>query len=187
MTIDKDKKDKILQLKRINDKYIEKYRLLKRGRDHLNYFRYYLLPINKDLTYEEGELENEIYAQEKKIRKEEERSREREEEREQRRRELAEKREREKPVFLKRCLKCRDTCLFCKGQISFSQGNHGWGRDIDYYKAHGTCMPNNDNCCICYNRKGTTKCSNICYPCHQKLKFIEKKCYYCKKNLYKKN
>ena len=66
LTIDKDKKDKILQLKRINDKYIEKYRLLKKGRDHLNYFRYYLLPINKDLTYEEGELENEVYAQEKK-------------------------------------------------------------------------------------------------------------------------
>ena len=63
----------------------------------------------------------------------------------------------------------------------------GNARAVYNYKAHGTCIPNNDYCCICHKNKATTKCNNQCYYCYKKLVFIEEKCYYCRERLSKWN
>ena len=76
-------------------------------------------------------------------------------------------------------------CLFCGGKVFGVGPSHM--RAVYNYKAHGTCIPNNDYCCICHKNKGTIKCNNQCYYCSKKLVFIEEKCYYCRERLYKWN
>ena len=185
--IDEDKKWRILQIKQMNDKFLENFRLLKKIKEYENYDRFYELSINSDIVTEEENLDSKIYEQEEEIEKSERRAREREEREKEERRKRAEEKERRRPVFLKRCEKCRDVCLFCGGKVLFVGPSHM--RAVYNYKAHGTCIPNNDYCCICHKNKATTKCNNQCYYCskNKNLVFIEEKCYYCREKLNKWN
>ena len=185
LVIDEDKKWRISQIKQMNEKYLENFRLLKQFDKKINYYRFYELSINADVTTEFENLDNEIYKKEKKIEDRKRQEREREEREEEERRKRIDEKERRKPVFLKRCEKCRDVCLFCGGKVFGVGPSHM--RAVYNYKAHGTCIPNNDYCCICHKNKGTTKCNNQCYYCSKKLVFIEEKCYYCRERLYKWN
>ena len=110
--------------------------------------------------------------------------REREELEENRRRKIKEEKEKRRPVYLYRCCFCGDKCLFCGGKISGSGRNKNFIKAVYYYKAHGSCIPNNDNkCVICHKTKGTIKCNNQCYNCFDKRDKIQEKCYYCKEKL----
>ena len=48
--IDEDKKWRILQIKQMNDKFLENFRLLKKIKEYENYDRFYELSINSDIV-----------------------------------------------------------------------------------------------------------------------------------------
>ena len=170
--IDRIKKEKLLKLKQINEKYIKNFELLRRYRNNNyyknnTYYKYYDFSIDNDLDEEENELNDDIKNQKKRVNKIV--------------REIEEEEERKRPVPLRRCSECKDKCLFCGGN---KRGGPSRMTILHVYKAHRNCIDDDRSCCICHKNRGTINCDNICYYCEKSLKFIEDKCYYCRRNLY---
>ena len=186
--LNKRKKEKLLKLKNINEKFLRRFYSLNKYRNNkLDYYKYYELSIKNDMDKEEEELNDEIqYSEElnesKKREKEERRERERErEERERERYEEERERQRErkknnKPINLKICHNCNYFCVLCKQRIPSGLARHGI-----FYKAHSSCY-RDDLCIICGKIKGMKPCYDICAYCSQKSHPRSWQCFYCKKN-----
>ena len=170
--IDDTKKEKLLQLRKINRKYKKNYPLLRQYHslsysEKNHFYKYYEFSINKDMDKEENDLNDLIQKQRERVREIE--------------REDQEEYEGKRPVFLKICDRCRDICIFCKGK-KFVVGY----RLVYDYKAHKGCLINDeDSCCICGRNDAKFKTGkSICHDCYKSLGSIDTKCYYCRKYLY---
>lgn len=111
---------------------------------------------------------------------------EKEEKEEKRKRDKIEEEEKRKPVCLLRCPSCANKCLFCGRNILETSRRSRYAGKVTYdYKAHSSCIPNNNNkkCVICLKNWGTKRCDNQCYVCFEKRNKMEEKCYYCKQSL----
>jgi hypothetical protein len=211
--INEDKKWRIEYIREMNKNYLENFNKLRIFDENINYFRFYELSINKELIREKEKLDYKLEKLEEKIeekkrmeREKEEREEieeieereweenrrrkriEKEEREENRKREEKEEREKRRPVYLLICYSghCADKCLFCGRKISeTSKRSRYAGKVSYYYRAHGSCIPNNNDkkCVICHKNKGTSRCNNQCFVCFEQRNKMEEKCYYCKESL----
>jgi len=181
--INKTKKENLLRLRKINQKYIDNYNIVRKCHNN-NYFAFYEISINNDLDLDELEknLEYEIQT-EKEIKEEQERrKRERYEEKE---RKYEENRRNNEPIKLKRCSQCREVCPLCNGDINkkYPGINHyRISRGYNYF-AHYKCIKDKKSCFICHYNEGLYDCQRCCDYCHETKKFPDNYCYYCKKYL----
>ena len=164
--IDLSKKDKLLKLKKINQKFLENYNLLRK-----DFFKYYKTNYNNNLVRIEEDLDNEI--------------REKEEDRKERIRERREYENDNRPIPLKRCSECRDVCFVCFGSIKQAGKSKCYMYGTSTLRAHNKCLLDGDRnlCCLCRKNKGIVDCTNTCHDCIFNFKDtkVTSRCYYCKK------
>lgn len=161
--IDRVKKEKLLKLKDINKKFLKKKDILTE-----DYFTYYKINYTDDLDEIEKDLDDEIIKRKKKKQKEQEI--------------LIELEEQNRHLPLLRCSECKNTCLFCHGNIKESFPKITAMYAIHTYCAHNKCILDKYSCCICNKNEGRFNCDRICYYCQKKDPFRYLKCFYCKRD-----
>ena len=164
----------------MNENYLNSFNKLSKYNEPTNYYRFYELLIDVDLIKENEKLENEIEKLDEKIERRKRRRIEREEIEENIKRKKREEKEKRRPVILKKCSLCYNTCLICGKRIV----NYPRTKKEYYFKAHGSCIPNIDKCCICHKMKGNILCRNQCFSCYDNKESMEEKCFYCKEKLF---
>lgn len=178
--------DKVLQLRRINEKYKKNWTLFKKNHNN-DYYKYYKFSVYNDLDKEEEDINEEIRKEKERIEEFKEKKR--------RLRELEkelfenenkkETKKKSQVVNLRMCNKCTDICLICKGSTKRIVGNGTYHSAPRSYKAHQDCIEDEHLCAICGKNKGNLfKCTNMCESCNKSRAYNDSKCYYCKKYLY---
>ena len=166
--IDPEKKDRLLRLKKINQKFYDNMYFTK-----FDYFTYYKKNYNNNLDKMEEDLDNEI-------RKEIEYRREKNKQRREYENEY-------RPIPLKRCYDCKDICFVCFGSVKLSKGYITYGHYEHTLYAHNKCLENKDRnlCWYCRKKEGTADCTSTCIDCLHNFKVskVSERCYYCKQKL----
>ena len=101
----------------MNENYLNSFNKLSKYNESTNYYRFYELLIDVDLIKENEKLENEIEKLDEKIERRKRRRIEREEIEENIKRKKREEKEKRRPVILKKCSLCYNTCLICGKRI----------------------------------------------------------------------
>ena len=175
--INKTKKEKLLRLRKINQKYLDNYDIVRKCHNN-NYFAFYEISINNDLDLDELEkdLEHEIQT-EKEIQEEQERRYEEQERR------YEENRRNNESIKLKRCAQCKEICPLCHQNINKKYPGIKHNPFLRNYFAHYKCIKDKKSCCICHYNEGIYDCERCCDYCYETKKFQYHYCFYCKKYL----
>ena len=155
--IDNEKKEKLLKIRKLNQKYLNNYHLLACVKN-FNYFTYYKTNLS---TYTDSMMDDLNSEIDKVIEKR----------REERRQEEAEKK-----VLLKACYQCYENCIICCCNLRNEKttSSHAIG-------VHRRCSSGNDLCFLCNENKGTKNYPKTCKECYFEGNRLCKKCYFCQK------
>ena len=174
--INQTKKETLLRLRKINQKYLNNYDIIRKLHKN-NYFEFYKISINHNLDNLD-ELERDLDYEIQTERENERRERERYKEQQNRYEENIRNNE---PIKLKRCHECQNVCPLCRGKVE------SYGGSIYAYYAHYKCIKDKKSCCICHYNEGIYDCKRCCEYCYKTKKFAHNYCYYCKKRLVSYN
>ena len=168
--IDTKKKEKLMKLKRVNQRYLKNYYDLFRGKR--DYWYYYKLNINDIDDSIEEDLENDMKEIKNRILENQRRFRE--------------KKEQNRPISLRVCGNCKNICYFCGGNVRETRRNSVYVEKT--LCVHNKCMTDKlfYLCFICGKNQGKQTCTtstSVCKYCDKKNPAIGSICLSCEENI----